>query len=310
MLFDKWCGNNPNLGLSNHFELWYQSLVQNIPDYKIHLLHYDESLMLYNKHIDSFLVQYCQAMNINVLFLSIGGHSPSHPSVETIGKIKSLGIFVCMFWADSHPHDLETQDRFNSVVNIYVSADHPRSEIHDARMGDPKYLRLWTPLSRFLYYPDKQDIDVSFIGSYRYPKRQEYITKILEKVPDLFIAGGQRESNLTAEEYAKFIRKSKIGINFSRSSIGDYSQLKSRVVEVIASKSLLIDEKNQSTDDFFEDGRDYVSFSDADDLIEKIQFYRENPELREKIASQGYNTYIEKWTAKSFWGLVFDKMKL
>ena len=80
---------------------------------------------------------------------------------------------------------------------------------------------------------------------------------------EIFATG---ETNLLYADYINKIQSSKIGLSFPESV--DCDQLKARVFEVALSGALLLDRKNKQTDYFFEDGSEYLSFTDAPELQE------------------------------------------
>ena len=90
---------------------------------------------------------------------------------------------------------------------------------------------------------------------------------------------------LTFEEYAEILNRSKISLNFSMSL--DCHQLKGRVLEIISSEALLMETENDQTSQIFKNKKEYVSFSNHKDMIEKIKLYLREDTLRLKIARQG-----------------------
>ena len=204
------------------------------------------------------------------------------------------------------------RDSVRSIVDLNVIIDFPKSEHHDKYRKEKgfKDLYLWTPESLFYFYPDIQDIDVSFVGSVRYADRSNYLQELKQYFPTLVVAGGQRESGLTFSAYANLIRRSKININFSKNpQLGSYYQLKGRVLEILACKSLLIDEKNPATASFFTPNIDYVDFENILELKQKIEYYLTHTEEREKIASSGHKKLLEKYTARHFWMKVMQTIE-
>ena len=306
---DKWCSGNPSLGLTNHFHNLFATFSETQLDYQIHTLHYDESAYVYNRHINDVILQYCLIHNIKVIFLCLMGDSPLNPSPEIIKKAKEMGIFICIFWDDSNPSDASNQNKFKDIADLNVSRDN--SSIINAAPERDNFLKLWTVESRALYYPDEQTIPVSFIGSPRYKDRLANLTALYGLIPNITIRGGQREEGLSPEAYARLIRTSKIGINFSRNPMGEgYYQLKGRVFEIISSKSLLLEEKNPCTPRFFTPNVDYVEFIDVKDLVDKINYYNNNESERLQIAENGYNKYLNNYTSKHFWDKIMEKVKI
>lgn len=307
-LFDKNCSMRPELGRSTHHIHLLSTFDECQPDFNVHTLHYDESALIYGRHIDQILVPYCRTFKINYCFICFNGESEWNPSQNQIKRLKDeLGIKIIVCYSDTNACDIEYQNKLKGIVDLSISIDYPKKDGRD--LATEGILRLWTPQSQNLYFPQEQDINVSFVGSPRYEDRALYVNQLKEKVPGFFTTGGQRECRLSFEKYASYIRRSKIGINFSGNpSNFQYSQLKGRVFEIIGSRSLLLEEKNLSTRDFFTPGIDYVEFENILDLIEKIDYYRRNEGERLKIAESGYNKFKKNWTAAKFWQKVMEKL--
>jgi len=85
-------------------------------------------------------------------------------------------------------------------------------------------------------------------------------------------------------------RKSKIGLNIHQ----DYSISKTkklganmRTFEIPASGCFQIVDYRDNIDELFEIGKEIVCFRDTKDLIDKMEYYLENGDEREKIAEAG-----------------------
>jgi hypothetical protein len=304
---EKWCASNPNFGFANYYDNIFNTFSQYFLDAKIHILHIDEACFLYNVHIDRILVNYCVRFNIEMVIFAYSGESSANPSISTLESLKQHNISIGFIWFDNNPGDLALRERLRNVVDINIIIDYPNS---DTLIKNSHDLYLWTPESQCYFYPDNQDINVSFIGSSRYGDRYFYVTELKKRVPNILITGGQRENGLTFSAYANLIRRSKIGINFCKNPMGNgYEQLKGRVLEVIASKSFLLEEKGSSTKHFFTPNKDYIEFENIDDLVDKIEYYTKHDNQRIEIANHGYNTFINNYTSQHFWKKVSEHLK-
>ena len=87
------------------------------------------------------------------------------------------------------------------------------------------------------------------------------------------------------KKYNDIIANSKIVINTHRDEICDYGNI--RDFEVTGLGSLLLTDKPDKMSELFVDGKEYVSFRNKDDLLEKIEYYLKNDEKREEIALAG-----------------------
>jgi spore maturation protein CgeB len=69
-----------------------------------------------------------------------------------------------------------------------------------------------------------------------------------------------------------------------------------RVYEALACRSFLLVDDQKDVQSLFQDGKHLVIFKNTEDLREKITYYLKHPEMRKKIASQGYEETVHKHT--------------
>jgi hypothetical protein len=304
---NKWV-DGPNTPISFHYEGLLQTFCEFVDGYDYDVLALDECSIIYGKHIDDAIIQYCSWVDIKTVIIIRLGFSPLNPSISCLKNLKEQGKYLCFFWEDSNPWDLEYQQNNESLIDLNIIFDNPSYNNIPYRNPGSKYLTLWTPESTTIYRPTIQEIPVSFIGSLRYNERAEYVPYVKDKIPELVVGGGQRENNLSVYEYARLLAKSKMTINFPQHGMG-YNQVKGKVLHALASKTLLLEKENASTRTLLVPNKDYVEFSTKEDLCEKIQYYLNNEEERLKISEAGYNTYMTKYTGQIFWDTVINKIK-
>lgn len=133
--------------------------------------------------------------------------------------------------------------------------------------------------------------DVSFIGNCRpdiYPERARLLD-LLSKNFKVSVF-----TNVYKEEAAKIYSQSKIVFNKSHS--GDINM---RVFEVLSCGSCLITDRlseDSGIGEMFENGKHLVFYDKENDLIEKIAYYLQHEDEREKIALAGHEEVMEKHT--------------
>jgi glycosyltransferase involved in cell wall biosynthesis len=133
---------------------------------------------------------------------------------------------------------------------------------------------------------DKQ-YDVCIVGHVFPGPRAELLELLARRFPNHFI--GQAFFNEMARIY------SANRTVFNRSLLNDVNM---RVFEVLACGSLLItnDLSENGLDELFRDGEHLVTYRSAEELIEKVAYYVEHEEERERIASAGRAEVIAKYT--------------
>ena len=298
---EKWCEGNPSMGLTNNYHNLFGSLENcNFENVEFNIIHIDEYSILKKQHIDGFIPTVCDRYKPDVVIFSLLGKSPLNPTSKSYSHIKDLGIKTIFMWPDMRPDwgisEVDELEK-NGFSDLHVCWGSEK--IIPTQYGE-KILWLWAPQDEELYTPiDEQDIPVSFIGSTRHYERQVYLRQLVNNGVEIFLEGGQREKGLTPEQYASYIRRSKISINFPGSDVGD--QCKGRVWEILSSRSMMLERKNEATRKMLTPGIDYIEYDNVEDLQNKITYYLNNSEERDKIASQGHKTYKEKYTATHFW---------
>jgi len=148
--------------------------------------------------------------------------------------------------------------------------------------------------------------DVAFIGSWD-DKREKWLSCLLDyglKIwgsawqkagPNLRQKWQSREA--VAEEFSKVCNSAKIILNIIRQQNSEYpghniSSHNMRTFEVPACGGFLLSVRTDEAKSFFEEDKEAAYFSSPEELKEKLDFYLENEELRNKIAEGGYKKIL------------------
>ena len=81
---------------------------------------------------------------------------------------------------------------------------------------------------------------------------------------------------------------------------------RSRVWEALWSRTFLLEEFNPITAVYLEPDVDYVPFFNLKDLLDKIKYYLENDEERDKIRLQGRATVEKYYNVRNYWDNIFE----
>lgn len=106
-------------------------------------------------------------------------------------------------------------------------------------------------------------------------------------------------------EYLKLLSSYFFNINIHRDEENDYGNI--RCFEVTGVGSLLFSDRVESMKEFFVEGEEFVGFKDAEDLIAKIDYYKQHPEEARKIARAGQKRTLANYTLKQRCKLLHDK---
>tara|TARA_A100000172_G_scaffold55597_1_gene35680 strand:+ start:2275 stop:3174 length:900 start_codon:yes stop_codon:yes gene_type:complete len=142
------------------------------------------------------------------------------------------------------------------------------------------------------YYPEtKKDIDISFVGGMN-QSRSEFFSGLT--VP---VTIGQ---GLSIDELFSFYCRSKIGVNLSQNANDPEgkTQMKLRVFELAAARSMVLTEYHPGLETFFELEKEVITFKNKEDFEAKANYYLNNPLEAEKIALRGYNRFMKDHESK------------
>lgn len=106
-------------------------------------------------------------------------------------------------------------------------------------------------------------------------------------------------------EHTKFLNTSKIVLQQSK-----YKEITRRIFEGMACGKLVITDKlpkDTLLEDLFTEGEDIILYDDLLDCANKIAYYNQNEEERERIAKNGYNKVLQYHTQKQRVNLIMEK---
>ena len=93
-----------------------------------------------------------------------------------------------------------------------------------------------------------------------------------------------------ADDYARALTGSRIGLGFLRKVCPD--QHTTRTFEIPACGSMLLADRTEEHQEFFEEGREAEFFDSEDELIQKVKFYSYNDTARQRVANGGHRRCI------------------
>ncbi len=146
----------------------------------------------------------------------------------------------------------------------------------------------------------KKKIDVIFVGTKT--KKRELKIEILKDNDINITCFGEGWENppIYLEELIEKYKSSKIALNFTKGKIG----FSLRVFQILGTKTFLLSEYCKDLEKLFEKGKHLDWFKDDKELIEKINYYLNNDEIREKISLEGYKKVKKEYT----WDKIMNKI--
>lgn len=166
--------------------------------------------------------------------------------------------------------------------------------------------------------------DVCFIGTWE-PERAWWLTELYTKLPHINLAiwGNEWEKNLPIHSPLKKILKgpaiygismrkaftaTKIVLNFIRQQ--NIQAHNMRTFEVPASNAFLLTQwtKDQA-EKLFQAGTNIDCFKNIEELIQKVTFYLQHPEIRKKITQKGFET-VQMFTLNNQLRTLFSSLNI
>ncbi|MCX5699149.1 MAG: glycosyltransferase [Candidatus Omnitrophica bacterium] len=115
---------------------------------------------------------------------------------------------------------------------------------------------------------------------------------------------------LSPEEYSRLIRGSRAVLNLSARPAPNVRIVTLRVQEAIASKSLLIEEKNDSITNIFTPYAHFIPFDSKKELAIAMDFSVNCGELVDKITEGAYRKYLREYSSKIIWNQILYLCKV
>ncbi len=103
---------------------------------------------------------------------------------------------------------------------------------------------------------------------------------------DKLLSRAHQGGEVYEDDYARALTGSRIGLGFVRKVCPD--QHTTRTFEIPACGSLLLADRTQEHQQFFEEGKEAEFFSSSAELLDKLKFYRSNEAARKGVADRGY----------------------
>ena len=149
----------------------------------------------------------------------------------------------------------------------------------------------WTDLN--IFYPSFTSYEPFDVVTSMYGERGEVVNYLQEKLGSSFYL----KNNLKDIENADLYRNGKIVFQKAR-----YGEVTRRIFEGMSCKKLVITDRlnpNKQLDDMFVEDEEIVFYSSKEEALEKIRFYLNNNQERNRIAENGYKKVVDCFTTKN-----------
>jgi spore maturation protein CgeB len=188
-------------------------------------------------------------------------------------------VYMPLGFCDEVHRPLPSQDQRWSCAVGFLGGWEPRRErlLHAVAAGGAD-LKIWGGYWDFLgdgrWTPRRQLILGQLAGRDRFAFHRDELLASAWQGPEVY-----------ADDYARALSGSRIGLGFLRQVCPD--QHTTRTFEIPACGSMLLADRTEEHQAFFEEGEEAEFFGSAEELVDKVAFYSGNDPARERIAERG-----------------------
>ncbi|MFA7289818.1 MAG: glycosyltransferase [Melioribacteraceae bacterium] len=223
---------------------------------------------------------------------------------------------LCFITDDDWMFDIITKHittYFNYIVTTYpnLSKKYIENKIHNVIYSQWGFSpEIFSPISI------PKDLDVVFIGAVHSDRKKIFEYLISNGVNlKLYGKGWDKEASLndcwggviSYQEFNKVLNRAKIVLNPSSASTSSSIQVKGRTFEIAGSGSFQLTTHNENLQDYFDLRNELITFTDKEDLFQKINYYLNNDSERERIAKNSYLRAITSHTWEKRFQEIFSE---
>ncbi len=233
---------------------------------------------------------------------------------EVLDKIRTRKRPITIAWGcDDHWRFDDYSRHWAPHFNWWVTT--ARSAVPRFKsIGYHKVIKSQWAVEPTVYHPVgmSKDFAVSFVGQPHGVRPQVMQFLHANGVPLAVFGFGWAglQSRITHEQMVEVFSRSHISLNLSNSSVMGESQIKGRVFEVPACRSLLLTDDADDLAAYYEPGEEIVVYDGPEDMLAKIAHYLTQTDECERIAAAGYERTLREHTWKQRFDAIFQRVGL
>jgi hypothetical protein len=194
----------------------------------------------------------------------------------------------CAWWAiDTHVNFEWCLSKARAFDFVFAAQRDGAERLRQAGIASARWLPLACDPERHGKQETEKRYDVAFVGNVFPGPRADLLDRIQRRFRNTFVGRCYFEDMARTYSAARIV--------FNRSVLNDINM---RVFEALASGSLLLtnDLRGNGQEELFQDGVYLATYQDAEDLLDKIEFYLRCGDVRERIAAAGRAEVLARHT--------------
>ena len=273
--------NNKSFNLIPNKENLQNYLIETFKNYNPDLLFFGHT-----NNIDLKTIEEIKLMNKN-LILSQWNEDPVMPSLnyskKNISNINLYSNIVHHNFITTHPSIVKQNIKTNNIHFFFIPVDK-NIECFDVFNLKPK---------NDLFYAMSHGVNRAVLKDGIEDDRVQFLDKLVKKIPNIKydFYGFANKQPIWGNDFNNNLINSKMGLNLSRGKPTKYYS-SNRIASIMGNGLLTFVDKKIQMNDFFSD-QEIISYTNLNDLSDKIKFYSANDKIRKKIANNGKKKYFK-----------------
>ena len=273
--------NNKSFNLIPNKDNFQNYLIETLKNYNPDLLFFGHT-----NNIDLKTIEEIKLINKN-LILSQWNEDPVMPSLnyskKNISNINLYSNIVHHNFITTDPSIIKKNIKSNNIHFFFVPVDE-NIECYDVFNMRPK---------NDLFYAMSHGVNRAVLKDGTEDDRVQFLDKLVRKIPNLKydFYGFANKQPIWGNDFYNNLINSKMGLNLSRGKPTKYYS-SNRIASIMGNGLLTFVDKKVHMNDFFND-QEIISYTNLNDLSDKIKFYSVNEKLRKKIAKNGKKKYFK-----------------
>ena len=159
-----------------------------------------------------------------------------------------------------------------------------------------------------LFFAMSHGVHRGILKKGKFDKRSIFLSNLLDKNPNIKFNfhGVENKQPLWSDDFKLSLEKTKMALNLSQGKPTDYYS-SDRIAQLIGNGILTFVDVKTKLNKFFSND-EVVFYKSIDDLSKKINFYKKNHNIRNKIAKKGQLKYLKHFNSTKIASFIIDKV--
>ena len=217
-------------------------------------------------------------------------------SKKNISNINLYSDIVDHNFITTHPSIIKNKFKSDNFHFFFVPVDK-NIECFDVFNMDPK---------KDLFYAMSHGVNRAILKEGIEDNRVKFLDELVKKIPDIKydFYGFSNKQPIWGNDFNTHLINSKMGLNLSRGKPTKYYS-SNRIASIMGNGLLTFIDKKVEMSDFF-NKNEIISYSNINELSDKINFFTKNDNLRKKIAKNGKLKYFKLFNEKKISKFIID----